>query len=202
MAEKRDREKPAKKKPPTHAIGSERNIPGITDHDVEMDKLLEITDLVKMPPSLSETEQQARILRALDLYESIEPGDSIEGMLAVQMVGTHFAIQECLRLAAVSNQTFEARDMNLKHAAKLTNIYTRQMAALDKHRGKGQQKVTVEHVHVEAGGQAVVGNIEAGGQTRHQENPEPRVIEDKPSVSMKTSKAERKRSTRVKANKS
>jgi hypothetical protein len=32
------------------------------------------------------------------------------------------------------------------------------------HRGKGQQKVTVEHVHVHAGGQAVVGMVAAPGQ--------------------------------------
>src|SRR5258707_9801856 len=30
-------------------------------------------------------------------------------------------------------------------------------------RGKGQQKVTVEHVHVHAGGQAIVGAITPGG---------------------------------------
>jgi hypothetical protein len=35
------------------------------------------------------------------------------------------------------------------------------MEALDKHRGKGQQKITVEHVTVEAGGQAIVGNVRA-----------------------------------------
>jgi hypothetical protein len=34
--------------------------------------------------------------------------------------------------------------------------------ALNRHRGKGQQKVTVEHVHVHAGGQAVVGMVEWG----------------------------------------
>ena len=38
--------------------------------------------------------------------------------------------------------------------------------ALDKHRGKGQQKVTVEHVYVHAGGQAVVGMVETQGRNR------------------------------------
>jgi hypothetical protein len=37
------------------------------------------------------------------------------------------------------------------------------LEALNRHRGKGQQKVTVEHVHVHAGGQAVVGTVEAPG---------------------------------------
>jgi hypothetical protein len=32
--------------------------------------------------------------------------------------------------------------------------------ALNRHRGKGQQKVTVEHVHVHSGGQAIVGTVE------------------------------------------
>ena len=36
------------------------------------------------------------------------------------------------------------------------------MDTLNKHRGKGQQKITVKHVNVAAGGQAIVGNIEAG----------------------------------------
>jgi len=35
--------------------------------------------------------------------------------------------------------------------------------ALNRHRGKGQQKVTVEHVHVHAGGQAIVGNVGTPG---------------------------------------
>lgn len=34
------------------------------------------------------------------------------------------------------------------------------LEALNRHRGKGQQKVAVEHVHVHAGGQAVVGMME------------------------------------------
>jgi hypothetical protein len=37
------------------------------------------------------------------------------------------------------------------------------MEALDKHRGKGQQTVRVEHVTVNAGGQAIVGNVRGGG---------------------------------------
>ena len=36
------------------------------------------------------------------------------------------------------------------------------MEALDKHRGKGQQTVRVEHVHVYEGVQAIVGNVQTG----------------------------------------
>ena len=47
-------------------------------------------------------------------------------------------------------------------------LYARQLETLNKHRGKGQQKVTVEHVHVAEGGQAIVGNVEAGGKNNAQ----------------------------------
>lgn len=96
------------------------------------------------------------------ILDGISPESDIEGMLAAQMIGTHNAAMECLRRAMLPNQTIEGRDQNLKHAAKLLSIYAQQMGALDKHRGKGQQKVTVEYVNVESGGQAVVGNVETG----------------------------------------
>lgn len=49
----------------------------------------------------------------------------------------------------------------MRHAERLMRIYNQQVDTLNKHRGKGQQKVTVEHVTVNEGGQAVVGSLEA-----------------------------------------
>jgi hypothetical protein len=43
------------------------------------------------------------------------------------------------------------------------NTYATLLEALNRHRGKGQQKVTVEHVHVHSGGRAVVGVVGASG---------------------------------------
>jgi hypothetical protein len=37
------------------------------------------------------------------------------------------------------------------------------LEALNRHRGRGEQKVRVEHVHVHSGGQAIVGAVEGGG---------------------------------------
>ena len=99
----------------------------------------------------------------------IGPRDEIEAMLAAQMVACQSAAMECLRRANLAGQTFEGRDMALKHATKLMRTYTAQMEALNRHRGKGQQKVTVEHVHVHKGGQAIVGNVQGGGVTAKSE---------------------------------
>jgi hypothetical protein len=46
--------------------------------------------------------------------------------------------------------------------AMLSRTYAAQMAALGKHRNKGKQTVTVQHVNVEGGGQAIVGNVQTG----------------------------------------
>jgi len=95
----------------------------------------------------------------LALIHALEPKDAAESMLCCQMALTHMQIMECQRRANIEGQTFEGRDVNLRHAERFTRIYTQQLDALNKHRGKGQQKVTVEHVTVNEGGQAVVGSV-------------------------------------------
>ena len=90
---------------------------------------------------------------------SIKPQDEIEGMLAAQMVAAHNASMECFRRAMLFEQSFEGRSENLSQANKLSRTYSTMMEALSRYRGKGQQKMVVEHVHVYAGGQAIVGNV-------------------------------------------
>lgn len=53
------------------------------------------------------------------------------------------------------------RRENLNQSNRLSRTQTMLMDALSRYRGKGHQKVTVEHVH--AGGQAIVGAAEHGG---------------------------------------
>jgi hypothetical protein len=67
------------------------------------------------------------------------------------------------KVAKPSSATSEGRQMNLNYANRLSRTYALHMETLDKHRGKGQQKVTVKHVHVHEGGQAIVGHVETGG---------------------------------------
>ena len=107
----------------------------------------------------TKTEQ---IVSCLEAMVGISPQDESEGMLAAQMVACHNAAMECFRRAMIKDQTYEGRQQNLSFANKLTRTYALAMEALDKHRGKGQQKVTVEHVHVHQGGQAIVGNVQTG----------------------------------------
>jgi hypothetical protein len=103
---------------------------------------------------------------AIDALIGIRPGDELEGMIAGQLVACHQASMECYRRAMIRDQSFEGRCENLAQANKLSRTYATLLEALDRHRGKGQQKVTVEHVHVYQGGQAVVGVVTPGGGDR------------------------------------
>src|SRR5436190_14054197 len=80
-------------------------------------------------------------------------------MLAAQLIAAHNAAMECYQRAMIREQTFEGRQQSLSQGSKLSRTSAALIEALNRHRGKGQQKVTVEHVHVHSGGQAVVGVV-------------------------------------------
>jgi hypothetical protein len=126
----------------------------------------------------------------------IAPKDELEGMIAAQLLAAHNAAMECYRRAMISEQTFEGRRENLSQANKLSRTYAVLLDALNRHRGKGQQKVTVEHVHVHSGGQAVVGMVETAGggaQPKAQERHDARQIAHTPQPTMRSPDAKRER---------
>jgi hypothetical protein len=106
----------------------------------------------------------------LAAVHGIAANDEIEGMLAVQMVATHFAATRALRRLKGSDMVSQ-QDSNGNLAVKLLRTFAAQTEALQRYRGKGQQKVTVEHVHVHTGGQAIVGSVnQSGGGRDNDEN--------------------------------
>ena len=80
-------------------------------------------------------------------------------MLVAQLIASHNAAMECYERAMLRKQNFDGRHENLKQATKLSRTYAALTEALDRHCGKGQQRITVEHVHVHAGAQAIVGAV-------------------------------------------
>src|SRR4029078_12681351 len=111
---------------------------------------------------------------AVDALIGIAPRDELEGMMAAQLIAAHNAAMECYRRGMIGEQTFEGRRENLAQASKASRTFTALLEVLNRHRGKGQQKVTVEHVTVNAGGQAIVGNVEGpggGAQPKSEDRP-------------------------------
>ena len=70
---------------------------------------------------------------------------------------------------------------------KLTRTFAAQMSALKEYRSKGEQKMTVQHVHVAEGGQAIVGNVNApapGGGANGKTGEQPHALGYAPGVEM------------------
>jgi hypothetical protein len=139
------------------------------------------------PPSEEE------INRALAAVHGIGAKDEVEAMLAVQMVATQGAAVRALRLLK-NSETVPQQDSNGNLAVKLMRTFTAQVEALQRNRGKGQQKVTVEHVHVHSGGQAVVGVVEnsgRGSQRKSEDQCDAKQIAHAPQATMRSADTER-----------
>jgi hypothetical protein len=61
--------------------------------------------------------------------------------------------------AAAPDQSDLGVEVNVNRATKLMRTFASQVEALCRYRGKGEQKMVVEHVNVHKGGQAIVGPV-------------------------------------------
>jgi hypothetical protein len=108
---------------------------------------------------------------ALAAVNAIEPKDEVEGMLAAQMAATHHLALDMMQRAGRADYLHKVGVYgNL--GAKFLRAFTAQLDALQRYRGKGQQKIVVERVNVGDGGQAIVGNV-GGPPGRDDETPRP-----------------------------
>ncbi len=104
------------------------------------------------------------LIRASALIAEMAPQNVTEAMLATQMIAANDAALMFLRRATLDNQTFDGIEANVHRATRLMRIFNEQLEAMQKLKGKAsQQKVTVEHVHVHEGGQAIVGAVSQTG---------------------------------------
>ena len=95
---------------------------------------------------------------ALSIINGIEPRNEVETLLASQMAAVHMAtMNAALRVGNATN--LPQYDSAVQGFNKLARTFAMQLEALKRHRSNGEQKVTVQHVHVNEGGQAIVGTV-------------------------------------------
>ena len=108
----------------------------------------------------------------LSVIKGIEPRDQLEAMLAAQMAAVHVASMTfARRLAQV--KTVPQQDSAERAFNKLTRTFAAQMEALKRYRTGAEQKVTLQHVSVAGGGQAIVGNVTQAPRENRQETATP-----------------------------
>jgi hypothetical protein len=94
----------------------------------------------------------------LSVIKGLEPRDQLETMLAAQMAAVHVASMTfARRLAHV--EEIPQQDSAERAFNKLTRTFAMQMEALKRYRTGAEQKVTLQHVSVADGGQAIIGNV-------------------------------------------
>jgi len=176
---------------PSEQTGDLRFLGGSASDDFNTILANQVTNALWLARA-DEDERQKRMSAAVAGLAGIAPRDELEGMLAAQMIAAHSAALECYRRAMIPDQTFAGRHESLTQANKLSRTYVTLLEALNRHRGKGQQKVTVEHVHVHAGGQAIVGAVEAsasgsgggGGEQKDGGQPHAQALEHAPEPAL------------------
>jgi hypothetical protein len=108
-------------------------------------------------------EESVRHLNTIaNAMHALRPRDEIEGQLISQLVVLH---EQCMSWLgrAIRTERVDFANTYLNGASKLLARHHETLEALLKYRRGGEQRVHVEHVHVNDGGKAVVGHIEFGG---------------------------------------
>jgi hypothetical protein len=141
----------------------------------------------------------------LSVIKGIEPRNQLETMLAAQMAAVHVASMTFARRLAHVDDILQ-QDSAERAFNKLTRTFAMQMEALKRYRTGAEQKVTLQHVSVAEGGQAIVGNVTQAPRENGQEKaaaPPPALTDTNvvPMPSMGKSKEHDPLSVRRKSNK-
>ena len=129
---------------------------GTVSSDFVNASLLQIQAAARSPfGTISETAMNA----ALAMIAGARPKDEIEAALAVQMSCTHAAAMAILGKLDSGLGTEQRIVAFATAAARLMKTFAMQVEVFRRLRNGGQQFVRVEHVHVNDGGQAVIGNV-------------------------------------------
>jgi hypothetical protein len=126
---------------------------------------------------LNLAENAGSLAMAVDAAETIQAQNSLEKMLAHQMAAAHGAAMRIFARAEDEMRRCEYQGAHERHeaqlsatrllntSARLMGSFQDGMTTLHRMRRGGQQTVTVQHVQVSDGGQAVVaGSVESGNR--------------------------------------
>jgi hypothetical protein len=107
-------------------------------------------------PEQNENEQNINIV--YQILSDMEPKDSVEARLALQIHTLYAQGMEYLNRAKGETKLHHS-EFYMKCALKILRLHNESLEALSRYRRKGEQRVVVQHVNVENGGKAIVGNI-------------------------------------------
>jgi hypothetical protein len=113
----------------------------------------------------------------LTVVRGIGPRDETEALLAAQMAAIHNATMSAARRLNHAETTAQ-QDSTSSAFNKLARTFAAQLEALKRYRSGNEATVKTQNVTVNDGGQAIVGNVQHGGD---HENPSRSISSDQPS---------------------
>lgn len=138
---------------------------GTADPDFVHGLLVQLGGAARPNGKVSDKVAEAQFNFLLAVIKDLEPRDQCEAMLAAQMAVAHEAMMTfASRLGNV--ETIEQRDSAVNGFTKLARCFAMLVETLKRYRTGGEQKVTVQHVNVNEGAQAIVGNVTTQAGTR------------------------------------
>lgn len=101
---------------------------------------------------------QGNLSFMVSMLKSMTPKDSLEAMLAAQMVSIHVASMRCACRLACTDDVPQQESLT-RALTRLARTYAAQMEALNRHRSNDACAITVQNLSVQDGGKAVVGHF-------------------------------------------
>ena len=122
-----------------------------------------MSPLINLIANQGNNDADSAFNKSITLIAASDPKNQLELMLATQLAMTHITLGK-------SAQLLDRNCSEVKTINSLGNLYTKlsrlgidQINTLERMKGKGQQKIIVERVNIEAGGQAAIGVYEGVG---------------------------------------
>jgi hypothetical protein len=96
---------------------------------------------------------------AVDASASIQSRDSLEKMLAHQLAAAHKVTMEMIESVVPHSHDTAIQNKRLNAAVRCMAAYQKGLLTLRKLRLGGHQRISVQHIQVREGGQAIVGDV-------------------------------------------
>ncbi|MGX4806187.1 hypothetical protein [Bradyrhizobium guangdongense] len=125
---------------------------------VDRDALHGLLGQLAKASAVARKPDQGNLSFMISMLKSITPKDSLEAMLAAQMVSIHVASMRCACRLACTDDVPQQESLT-RALTRLARTYAAQMEALNRHRSNDACAITVQNLSVQDGGKAVVGHF-------------------------------------------
>jgi hypothetical protein len=122
-----------------------------------------MSPLINLIANRDDDDAGSALNKSITLIAASDPKNQLELMLATQLAMTHITLGK-------SAQLLDQNYSDVQTINSLGNLYTKlsrlgidQINTLERMKGKGQQRIIVEKINIEAGGQAAIGVYEGVG---------------------------------------